>query len=440
MSGQSPQTASFETLADWLGWLETLSPTEINLGLDRVSRVLDRLQPQRPGLVLHVAGTNGKGSTVEMLRQFLMAGGLRVGAYTSPHLCRYNERIRIDDRYATDEEILAAFARVEACREGIPLTYFEYGTLAAIAVFEACEVNAEVLEIGLGGRLDAVNAIEPDGGIITNISLDHADWLGSDLEGIAAEKAGIMRGGKPFVFGARQALRAIDDKASACGAELLRAGRDFDWAIDADGSWHWSGRRLQLSGLRRPALAGAFQAQNAAGVLALLEALNYDAVLAVDTVNRVMARLTVPGRFQAVERECQWIVDVAHNPGSAEALAEALSENPAQGRTVCVVGVLADKDPAGIIGPLLGHVDQWIAVTPKSPRAREAKSLGNFIAALANQPVRIAGTIEEGLQIAEQAATPADRVLVCGSFYTVGPALDWLAIYSPASMASAGKN
>jgi dihydrofolate synthase/folylpolyglutamate synthase len=438
MSGESPQTASFESLADWLAWLETLSPREIDLGLDRISAVLERMQPARPQLVIHVAGTNGKGSTVEMLRQFLMAAGRRVGAYTSPHLCRYNERIRVDDRYATDAEILAAFEKVEASRQGVPLTYFEYGTLAAIAVFEACDVDAAVLEIGLGGRLDAVNAIEPDAGIITNISLDHADWLGSDLEGIAAEKAGILRAGRPFVFGDRQPRKSIDEKARACGAVLLRAGRDFDWGIDDDGTWHWSGGRQRLDGLRRPALAGPFQAQNAAGVLTLLEALGLDAVLQPDIVNGVMSRLKVLGRFQAIHRDCQWIVDVAHNPGSAEALAAALRENPATGSTVCVIGILADKEPDGIIQPLLEHVDQWIAVTPASPRAREAASLGNIIAALGNCPVRIANSIEEGLQIAQAGAAADDRVLVCGSFYTVGPALDWLGIYSDEALATDG--
>ena len=440
MSGESPQTASFESLADWLAWLETLSPKEIELGLERISAVLDRMQPDRPRLVIHVAGTNGKGSTVEMLRQFLMAAGQRVGAYTSPHLCHYNERIRINDRYATDAEILAAFEKVEASRQGVPLTYFEYGTLAAIAVFAACNVDAAVLEIGLGGRLDAVNAIEPDAGIITNISLDHADWLGSDLEGIAAEKAGIMRAGKPFIFGDRQDFRAIDAKAEACDAVLLKAGRDFDWGIDADGRWHWSGKQLRLEGLQRPALAGPFQAQNAAGVLTLLEALGFAGLLNKETVNSVMSRLKVLGRFQAIARDCNWIVDVAHNPGSAEALAEALRENPAMGHTICVVGVLADKDPEGIIRPLLEHVDQWIAVTPKNARAREAKSLANRIAALGNVPVRVAESIDAGLQIANDSATKDDRVLVCGSFYTVGPALEWLGIYSDEALATDGNH
>ena len=438
MSGESPQTASFDSLADWLGWLETLSPKEIDLGLERVSVVLERMQIKRPQLVIHVAGTNGKGSTVEMLRQFLIAADRRVGAYTSPHLCRYNERIRVGERYASDAEILAAFEKVEASRQGVPLTYFEYGTLAALSVFEACDVDAAVLEIGLGGRLDAVNAIEPDAGIITNISLDHADWLGSDLEGIAAEKAGIMRAGKPFVFGDRQVLHAIDAKAAACNALLLKAGRDFDWGIDADGRWHWSGARLHLDGLRRPALAGPFQAQNAAGVLALLEALELDELLNGGIINRVMSRLKVLGRFQAIERGGQWIVDVAHNPGSAKALAEALHENPTSGDTVCVIGILADKEPNGIIQPLLEHVDRWVAVTPKSPRAREATSLGNTIAALGNTPVRIANSIEEGLQIARDTASADDRVLVCGSFYTVGPALEWLGIYSDEALATDG--
>ena len=208
------------TLDNWLAWLETLSPTEIDLGLDRVLEVLDRLQVARPGRVIHVAGTNGKGSSVAMLEALFLQLGNRIGSYTSPHVSRYNERIRIDGEPVSDAEIINAFERVEAARQNVPLTYFEYGTLAAVLVFESNQVETAILEVGMGGRLDAVNAIEPDAGIITNVSLDHCDWLGEDIESIAAEKAGILRSDKAFVFGARDVPDAILSAAEEMGADL----------------------------------------------------------------------------------------------------------------------------------------------------------------------------------------------------------------------------
>lgn len=431
MSGEASPANKSSSLAEWLAWLEQLSPVEINLGLERVETVFARLDLRRPGLVLHVAGTNGKGSSVEMLRSIFLAAGNTVGAYTSPHLIHYNERIRINDDYASDADIVAAFERVEACRGDLPLTYFEFATLAGAAVLDAANVEVGIFEIGLGGRLDAVNAIEPDGGIITNISRDHVDWLGHDLESIAAEKAGIMRTAKPFVFGARESFAAIDRRAAEIGANLLRAGIDFDFKRNAKDSWAWSGQRVRLDHLPMPVLAGDFQLQNAAAVLALLEALGRDDLLQQELIGKAFAALRLPGRFQRINKGCEWLVDVAHNEGGAQVLAQTLAEQPVAGRTIAVIGVLADKDVSAIIKPLLAKVDEWIAVTPEGPRALAAAKLGAQIALQGNRPVLIADSIAAGLSAAACRATGSDRVLVCGSFHTVGPALTWLAIYSP---------
>ena len=428
--GKSPAKTS-ASLAEWLSWLEQLSPVEINLGLDRVEAVLARLQLQQPGLVIHVAGTNGKGSSVEMLRCLFMESGASVGTYTSPHLIHYNERIRVNDEYATDADIVAAFERIERCRDDIALTYFEFATLAGAIVLEAANVEVAIFEIGLGGRLDAVNAIEPDGGIITNISMDHADWLGDSLESIAAEKAGIMRSGKPFVFGARQTFAAIERSAQERGARLLTVGTDFDFRKSTDGSWQWSGQRIQLDQLPLPGLAGSFQLENAAAVLALIEALGRDDILQQDRIRRAFGRLQLPGRFQFINKGCEWLVDVAHNEGGARALAQSLAERPGKGKTIAVIGVLGDKDVTAIVGPLVPHVDEWIVVTPQSPRALPANQLGTQIAVQGDCPVLVATSIENGLSEAARRASASDRVLICGSFYTVGPALAWLEIYSP---------
>ena len=250
-------TGSFTTLDQWLPWLESLSPREIVLGLERVRTVLDRLELQKPALVINVAGTNGKGSSVAMLEALLSSAGRKTACYTSPHLQHYNERIRIDGRSASDEQIIEALVTVEASRDDVPLTYFEFGTLAALAAFDAANADTLILETGMGGRLDAVNAVEPDACLITNISLDHCAWLGDDIESIAAEKAGIMRRSKPVVFGSRAVPEAIKMAAKDVGAELLLPGVDYDYqAVPGVTSWSWQGRSTALPELRPPSLSG----------------------------------------------------------------------------------------------------------------------------------------------------------------------------------------
>jgi len=415
-------------LTDWLAWLETLSPVEIELGLDRVLQVLGRLHLSSPGRVIHVAGTNGKGSSVAMLEALFMRVGERVGTYTSPHVHVYNERIRINATPISDGEIISAFERVEAARQDVSLTYFEFGTLAALVAFEASKADTVILEVGMGGRLDAVNAVEPDGGIITNVSLDHCDWLGEDIDSIAAEKAGILRSEKPFIFGALHVPEPIVTSAEKLGADLRRLGRDFDYEPGSGSSdnWAWSGRRSNLNSLRVPALAGMFQLQNAAAVLALVEALGLDELLDRRLINEAFGQLELAGRCQFVQTDRKWLLDVAHNPEAASVLSDFLADTSSGGRTIAVIGILQDKDLGGIVSPLLDVVDAWVAVRAEGARSIAACEVAARIANLSDKPCLVAKSLPDAMQYAGDQTSTDDLILVTGSFYVVGPALQWL--------------
>lgn len=417
-------TSSFKSLDDWLPWLETLSPREIVLGLERVHDVLDRLDVPRPGLVMTVAGTNGKGSSIAILEAILRSQGIRTGSYTSPHVSFYNERTRIDGYPADDETILAALRKVEAARGDTPLTFFEFGTLATLVAFAEAGVDAWLLEVGMGGRLDAVNAIEPDGCLITNVALDHCAWLGEDVESIAAEKAGIMRAGKPVVFGLPSVPNTILQTAAETGADLIVAERDFSYAVHTDRSWSWQGQRSKLDSIAAPALVGDVQFGNAANVLALLEAVGRDELINADDVSTAMQDVRLAGRFQRVGEK--WVVDVAHNPAAAEVLAGQLESVDCQGRVVALVGMLEDKDVAGFIEPLARVVDEFVAVTVDGSRGAEAQAVARDIANATNKPCRVVERIDAAMEAMLAAADDHDLLLVTGSFYVVGPALHWI--------------
>jgi len=417
-------------LAEWLVRLESFSPYEIELGLERVFEVVEQLGLTMPAQVFHIAGTNGKGSSVAFAQALLSGSGSVVGTYTSPHVLEFNERICIDAEPASDAEIIAAFERVDAARGDTPLTYFEFGTIAALVVFEARAVDIAILEVGMGGRLDAVNAVEPTAGLITNVALDHCDWLGDDGETIAIEKAGMMRAGKSTVFASPDVPDSILRTAAEVDADLVLAGRDYQWTSTADG-WAWQGRDHSLEDLQRPSLEGEFQIRNAAGVLALLEAAGFDELLTVDSVNSALAKPGLPGRMQRVTTDRLWLLDVAHNPAAAEVLAETLFADEFDGTTVAIVAMLDDKDVAGIISPLSGHVDYWVSVTAGSSRAIGAAEIGRQVANLTNKACMIADSVEQAMQHARQLTTSGDRILVTGSFYLVGPVLAALGIYLP---------
>ena len=411
-------------LPDWLRRLETLSPNEIDLGLERVAEVLARMSLEPPARTIVVGGTNGKGSSVEMLRA-LLSGEDAVGTYTSPHVMRYNERIAVNGVPASDQEIVTAFEQVESARGDVPLTYFEFGTLAALAVFEARAVGTAILEVGLGGRLDAVNVVEPAASLITNVSLDHCEWLGDDVEKIGFEKAGIMRAGRPTVFAAPDMPVSIAAHATSIGAKLLCAGRDYAWATEGDGRWSWRGQRTELPGLAVPTLRGPMQLQNAAGVLALVEALGLTQRLDSLHVNRAFGSLRLPGRMQRIELEQCWLLDVAHNPAAAGALAASLQSLDATA-AVAIVGILDDKDVEGIVGALATRVDNWIALTASSPRAIDAAELARRIANATGKACLVADSPDAAIERARAMAGSGDSVLVTGSFFTVGPVLERL--------------
>ena len=424
---------SFKSLAEWLAWLETLSPNEIDLGLERVADVLKRLPSIRAQRVIHVAGTNGKGSSAAMLEALYLQRSDSVGCYTSPHIHQFNERIRVAGEAVGDERIVNAFEQVEAARNDVPLTYFEYGTLAALCVFDNAAAETMILEIGLGGRLDAVNAIEPSGGIITNVSVDHVAWLGSDIDSIATEKAGILRPDKPFVFASNNVPVAVLEIAKDVGAELLLLNRDYCFSMNDAGGWEFAGRRNTVHGLQMPALPGAIQVQNAAGVLALVEALGDSDLLQEATINAAFSGLELPGRLQRVQRTRTWILDVAHNRGASEVLAESLEADGAMRDLTCIAGVLIDKNVEDIIGPLLPFVDNWIAVAAEGPRGVPAMALASAIANLSGKPCLVMGSTTEACQLCDSDTENDSPVLVTGSFFTVGPALRYTAAVLPES-------
>ncbi len=417
------------SLSGWLSRLESRSPTEIVLGLERVSAVLDRLAPRLPEVVFTIGGTNGKGSSVEFLQDLFTRAGYVTGAYTSPHILAYNERIRVNGAPVADNDIVDAFERIERTRGDIDLTYFEFGTLAAVLLFEARGVEIGVLEVGMGGRLDAVNAIEPAASLITNVSLDHCEWLGKDVETIAVEKAGILRPRRPAVYAARSVPKSILRIADEVHADLRVLGRDYGFDVTDEG-WRWWGRTMRLDSLAEPALAGRAQFGNAAGVLALVEAAGFEDLLTGDQVSGALRGLSIPGRMQALRDTHRWLLDVAHNPAAAKILADGLRESFVEGPTVAILGMLDDKNVEDCVDPLRPLVDHWIAFSANSPRAIPAPELARRIANATNRGCVEARGVDDAMSVARELCEPGGRILVTGSFYSVGPVLRALGLYS----------
>lgn len=407
------------SLGDWLDWQERLHARGIDLGLDRVRPVAQRL-----GLVpssiptLIVGGTNGKGSSATLASLVLRESGHSTGLYTSPHLLRYNERIAVDGVEARDEECVAAFVAIEAARQDIPLTYFEFGTLAALWLFRARGVAAQVLEVGLGGRLDAVNLVDADAALVTSIGLDHTDWLGPDRESIALEKAHVFRAGRVAVCAEPDAPRAIAGHAAAIGARLRQAGRDFVFTT-RDGAWDWWGSGASYTGLPMPGLAGDEQLRNASGVIAALEGLRERLAIPEEAVRRALPRLALRGRF---ERIGDTIFDVAHNAEAAAALCAKLARVVGARRVPIVMGMLSDKPVEAVcraLGPVAGTVH---AIGLPPPRGLAAADLLARASSAGLTGVAHAG-VGEALAAARAEAGPGQLVLVTGSFLTVAAGL-----------------
>jgi dihydrofolate synthase / folylpolyglutamate synthase len=412
-------------LAAWLQWQEQLHPREIELGLERVRTVLAAMGLERPPFrIITVGGTNGKGSCVATLEALALEAGLATGAYTSPHLLRYNERIRVGGAEVSDAELVAAFEAVEAGRDATSLSYFEFGTVAALEIFRRRGVALAVLEVGLGGRLDAVNAVDPEVAVVTSVGLDHIEWLGPDRESIGREKGGIFRPDRPAVIGDRNPPASL---LNAAGSAALRLGRDFDWSEDGTG-WRWQSAALELRGLPRGQLHAPALLDNAACALAAFDTL-VPLRDASSLVARALGRIHLVGRLQRIPGEVEWWLDVAHNPDGAAVLAGALAAVPTQGRTLAVIGMLADKDAAAVATALDPCIDDWIAATLPPPRGLDAAELASRLAPRVRAQVATAPSVRHACAAARAAARPGDRVVVCGSFHAVGPALEWLGLY-----------
>lgn len=414
-----------KTLADWLAYAEQTHPQSIELGLARIQSVAQRMQLRFDCPVFTVAGTNGKGSTCAMLEAILAHAGYRTGVFTSPHLVHFEERLRLQGESVQAEALVPHFEAVEAARGDTPLTYFEFTTLAILACMVAARLDVAVLEVGLGGRLDAVNIIDTDCAVITSIDLDHMDWLGHDRETIGAEKAGIMRGGKPAIVSDPVPPASLQATAERVGADLWLPGRDFHAGGDKQ-QWNWQGRGRRYAGLAYPALRGANQLVNAAGVLAALEALRPQLPVTAQAVRNGLATVELPGRFQIVPGQPVLVLDVAHNPHSVAALAENLDAMGFYPRTHAVFGVMADKDLAPILARMGPLVEHWYFCDLPTPRAAEASAVqAAWQAQNTRQDVGSAvfANPEAALQAAVAAAAPTDRIVVFGSFFTVGGVL-----------------
>ena len=413
------------TLSDWLAYIEQQHPSAIAMGLERVREVAARLQIEAPAThVIVVGGTNGKGSTVAFIEAIGRAAGWKVGTYTSPHLLRYNERVRIDGVEASDAQLVAAFAAVEAARGDTALTYFEFGTLAALWLLQQSALELAVLEIGLGGRLDAVNIIDADVAVITTVDIDHTDWLGEDREAIGAEKAGIIRGWKPVVLGEIDPPSSVLRRAYQLGANAIRAGSDyFHEPIDAQ---HWRWRDVaQTLELPMPALQAPVQLANAAAAIAALQALPVEVPATAWAQGVAAAQL--PGRLQRVARDgVELMLDVGHNPQAARALAQALGKATPAGTTVALYAALADKDVRGVVEALTGCVDQWALAGLEGARGQSAEALRARLQGTAAAQAACHGDVAGALHAVLAEAQPGDRVLVFGSFHTVADALQAL--------------
>jgi dihydrofolate synthase/folylpolyglutamate synthase len=427
------------SLNDWLSHCERLHPTTIDLGLDRVRVVARRL-----GLdgslgcpVITVAGTNGKGSTCAMLEAICLQAGYRTGVYTSPHLVRFEERCRVQGEAVDESFLRASFSDVESARQQkdsensapVSLTYFEFTTLAILLALSRAGLDVVVLEVGLGGRLDATNLIDADCAVITSIDLDHTEFLGPDRESIGREKAGIMRAGRPVVVSDPVPPQSVADRAAETGADLWLLGRDFSFSGDKQ-QWGWAtaasrgGRRY--SGLAYPALRGANQLLNAAGVLAALEALRPRLPVTAQAVRNGLAMVELPGRFQIVPGQPVLVLDVAHNPHSVAALTANLDAMGYHPRTHVVLGAMADKDLSVMLARVAPVVDEWYFTALPTPRAAPVAQLQAVWDGLPGRKGRVAGAFpapQEALAAAVAAADPTDRIVVFGSFYTVGGVL-----------------
>ncbi len=409
------------SLNDWLTYIESLHPEEMELGLDRIGVVYQRLQLATDDVtVVTIAGTNGKGSTVAYLESILLASGYQVGCYTSPHLVRYNERIRLNGQPVSDPVICKAFEQIEAARGDIQLTYFEFGTLAAFIIFFHQSLSIALLEVGLGGRLDAVNIIDSDIAVITAIDLDHTDWLGETREQIGREKAGIFRSDRPAICSDPKPPKSIVAAARDTGASLYCIDEAFSYQCH-NNSWDWRGFDQVLDNLPLPKLVGLHQLQNASAALAVISLLGDRFTIQKSAICQGLTQPMLAGRIEEISSRPSLIVDVSHNPQSISALAKYVAHHPVPGATVAVLGMLKDKDLAAGLQSILPLIDRWYLADLTGARGAAASSLVAALIRLGvTSPTRCFASAAEALAAAQQDVSADDRILVFGSFQTVG--------------------
>lgn len=429
----------FNSLPQWLAWQEKLHFTEIDPGLARIGAVWQRLAADKPlpYKVVTVAGTNGKGSSVALLTAILRAAGYKTGSYTSPHLLRYNERIAVNGEPAGDAQICQAFARIDDARQEISLTYFEFATLAAALIFKDAEVDFAILEVGMGGRLDAVNLFDADLALITPIDLDHMQWLGDNREKIGVEKAGILRQGRPLVCSEVTPPESIITTAEKLNVPIFIAGRDFHYQ-PADKGWHWQSSTHQYKDLPMPALHGRYQLQNSAAVLMAVQLLVRQGLADIDeyAIGQGLSSVKLSGRFQILPGPVQRIFDVTHNQQGAENLADVLNETPCQGKTLAVIAMLGDKDSASVFNALGQQIEHWYLGGLDGNRGQTAESLAvSLQTAVPAARYSTSEAVEQAYHLAMQAAEPGDRILIFGSFHTVEAVMRQIPALVPANLA-----
>ena len=424
---QKEPAPRFSHLADWLAWQESLHFTAIELGLDRCNKVAGRMGLLQPGSkVISISGTNGKGSSAAMLDTILRQSGYKVGTYTSPHLTRYNERICIDGKQVKDDELCQSFHRIDQARGDISLTYFEFGTLAALDIFQRSELDIVILEVGLGGRLDAVNILDADIALVVTVDMDHEKWLGYTREIIGREKAGIFRRDRPAVCSDLAAPDSISAYAQEAGALLYLAGQDFTYTIGSD-TWTWRCPDKVYEGLPKPGINNTRQVQNAAGVLMALETMADEFPVNQETIKACMRDFRLAGRFQVIPGEIPCILDVAHNRQAVSALVENVKKISCHGETHIVIGMLKDKNHAAVFEELEEIADRWYVAELQADRAASLTELTGALGKYEDEAkIKQFRTVYEALADAEACSYIGDRIIVTGSFVTVGIAIDYL--------------
>lgn len=413
-----------KSLAAWLDYLERLHPSAIDMGLERVAAVRARLALELEMPIVTVGGTNGKGSICAYLEAMLRHAGYRTGLYTSPHLLRYNERVRVDGKEVADAALVRAFERIDAVRQDTSLTYFEFGTLAAALIFRDAGVDATILEVGLGGRLDAVNIFDAHCAVIASIDLDHMALLGDTRAAIAREKAGIFRIGRPAICADPDPPDTLIGHAASIGARLLLIGRDFGYRVAAPLQWNFWGPAGRRHALALPALRGEHQLANAAAAIAAIDELKTALPVSMHAIRMGLAAPQLPARFQVLPGRPAVVLDVAHNPHAARALARNLRAHKAAGRTLAVFAMLADKDIAGVIGAVRNEVDAWYVASLGVARGARGEDVAALVRSLdPGKPVCTSATAGDAYRAAHEGADQDDRILAFGSFHTVAEIL-----------------